>query len=75
VNFDLEYASSNHEQRRVDHENSVSRGPLFEQFLQRMFRKVRRYVYRVLFRSIPNRAAKDVDLSKLRNKQAHDKER
>jgi hypothetical protein len=75
VNFNLEYAPHDHEHSRSDHKKPDPRGPLFQQHLQRLIRKVQRHVYRLLFRSIPNRGAKEVDLSKLRNNQDHSKKR
>jgi hypothetical protein len=75
VNFDLEYAPRNHEHRQLDHKKSDPKGPLFQHYLQRLIRKFQRQVYRVLFRSIPNRGTKEVDLSKLRNNQVHDDKR
>jgi hypothetical protein len=70
VNINPQYAP--HEHRRLDHKKSDPKGPLFQHYLQRLIRKFQRQVYRVLFRSIPNRGAGEVDLSKLQNKQVHD---
>jgi hypothetical protein len=75
VNFDLEYAPHNHEHRRLDHKKPDPKGPLFQHDLQRLIRKFQRQVHLVLFRSIPNRGTKEVDLSKLRNHQVHDEKR
>jgi hypothetical protein len=75
VNINPQYAPHNHEHRRLDHKKSDSKGPLFQYHLQRLIRKFQRQVYRVLFRSIPNRGTKEVDLSKLRNNQVHDEKR
>jgi hypothetical protein len=73
VNLNLERIPHNH--TRLDHTKSDPRGKMVEQYLQRLIQKIKRNVYRVVFRSIPNRGAREVDLSKLRNNQVHDEKR
>jgi hypothetical protein len=72
VNINPQYAPHNHEHRRLEHKKSDPKGPMFQHHLQRLIRKFQRQMYRVLFRSVPNRGIKEVDLSKLRNNQVHD---
>ena len=75
VNINPQYAPRNRDHRRLDNKKPEPKELIFQRHLQRLIRKIQRQVYRVLFRAIPNRGAKEVDLSKLRNNRPHDKKR